>query len=102
MPDTHPSVMDLLSSSLPPDHPNVDVMLKDPLKYPLPDWHPNLSLLVKSKPLPQVDVFSFHPNPDKEYTAGNRLPPNHPSVQDLLKASLPTNHPNVDILLKDP
>ena len=102
MPDGHPIVMDLLSLSLPPDHPDVDVMLKDPSQYPLPDWHPNLSILVESKPIPKVDVSSFHPNPDKEYTSGNPLPLNHPSVQNLLKASLPINHPNVDILLKYP
>lgn len=38
--------MALLSGALPENHPDVDVLLRDPEHHPLPGWHPSLDMVV--------------------------------------------------------
>jgi len=49
MPQKHPSVGGLMRHHLPPNHPDVDELLRAPHLYPLPAWHPRLNAMVKRR-----------------------------------------------------
>lgn len=102
--DTHPSVHDMFAAKMPPSHPNLDELLKDPKSHPLPWWHPKLSLFVSKREvdIELVSISSYHPDVDAAYEAGEAVSDNHPSIQTFLEPILPSKHPNVDDLLRNP
>lgn len=46
VPTNHPSVHNLVRGHLPPNHPGIDAMMKNPSAYPIPAWHPALNDMV--------------------------------------------------------
>lgn len=104
---SHPLVAAMLSSEIPPNHTDVDTLLRDPASHPLPSWHPRLEAMLRRSAsakatLPEVMVALDHPDADAEYRAGNPISLTHPSVQELMKGHLPPDHPDCDTLLRDP
>ena len=114
IPDSHPSVTNMLEAYLPPDHPgDLDEMLRNPIDYPMPDFHPDLNtflsfvsgksaegLSISLAHIPTFSVFSGHPNLKTDYVEGDPVK-DHPSIYFLFESHLPRNHPNIDDLMRE-
>lgn len=95
---SHPSVAAMLpAGAIPDSHPDVDMMLRDPTRYPMPSWHPTLeSLLSHRADAGTISAWSGHPDADKAYQAGEAVPATHPPIATMFPAgSLPLSHPDV-------
>ena len=101
---THPNVQNLLQAALPPTHPQVDEVLRNPAAHPLPSWHPRLSQFQTREAVvvSAVTVDTHHPNATTAYMAGQAVPAGHPLIHALLNQFLPENHPNCDDMIRDP
>ena len=103
---THPDIQRFLQDVLPPSHPDVMEMLRNPAENPLPGgWHPRLSRWQNRLPEPMLrhNVSFYHPNVTEQYAAGVGIDiSKHPSIQRFLEDVLPERHPNVDAVLADP
>ena len=64
-------VQPLLSPNLPPAHPKLMVMLRDPAAYPLPFFHPELSMFQLRQPEPTLTVNVTHYHPDVDWSTSS-------------------------------
>jgi hypothetical protein len=103
--NNHPDIHEYLAEVLPPTHPNVQQMLKEPTAHMLPGWHPRLSSFQKRLPKPTVHklVSFYHPTIDTSYDLGVGIDlTTHPNVAETFKLVLPPTHPPVMDLLSNP
>jgi Ferric reductase like transmembrane component/FAD-binding domain/Ferric reductase NAD binding domain len=106
VPDSHPNQHAALASMMPPNHPNIDTLLRNPGANPLPSWHPPINPWVTSSAQPNFQITTpfWHSFYDIEatYKAGTAVPDSHPNQHAALASVMPSNHPNIDTLLRNP
>jgi len=108
--DSHVSVHDLMSDSLPYNHPNIDTLIAQNAAGTapaMPSCHPTLESLVERGSISSAVVIPnlarWHPKLDAVYASTAVYPSNHPLIHQRYVDSglIPTSHPNIDDLLRD-
>jgi hypothetical protein len=102
VPASHPPVT-FPAGALPSSHPNIDMLLRSPAKYPLPAWHPAISnYVVYGQPAKlSIAISSAHPEIDTVISTGEPLPLLHPSVAAKFVGVVSATHPGLRLPLKD-
>ena len=56
----HPTVAGMFpKGALPPNHPDVDALLRSPKANPLPSWHPSLESMLKRRAVVNVQIAAW-------------------------------------------
>ena len=89
---------------VPPTHPDVDEIMRNPTAHVFPTWHPRLSTFqLHQAPVAEVvSVPPDHPNATEMYLSGQGVPSTHPYVHNMLAEHLPDSHPSIDEMLRNP